>query len=129
MKKEQFEEVIKKYVDSFNDIYGFYVSYKGTKNVTSNKWGSMEKLSDVLDKIGESEECVQGELPIEKLIVYSGDVYRAQCLVFAKNELYDPLRMDSNQSHTVLTVPFIASDGWFGHIESDRNIQSRRKMM
>lgn len=46
--------------------------------------GVISEFGKILSKIESSQNCIQGELPIERLIIYSGEQYRWQCLAFTK---------------------------------------------
>lgn len=120
MKIEWLKDTIGEYESAGNKIYGFYVTYRETKNITSQRWGKICEFADVLSKIESSDECVQGELPVDRLVIHSGEKYRWQCLVFAKNPLWNPADGDSQDSHTMVVAPYIAEDGWFGKIISER---------
>ena len=120
MKHEHIKNEIKDYEDAGNKIYGFYVTYKTTDNITSQKWGKSVELDKTLEEIGNTPACIQGELPIKRLIVYSGEKYRWQCLVFSENPLWDCVNGESEDSHVTTVVPYIAEDGWFGKIVAER---------
>jgi hypothetical protein len=120
MKSEHIKKSIKEYESYGNKVYGFYVTYKETENITCQRWGKMEEFDKILSEIESSQMCIQGELPVEKFIIYSGEQYRWQCLVFIKNPLWDCVNMDSEDSHTNVVVPYIAEDGWFGKIITER---------
>lgn len=119
MKKEQFKETIGDYANAGNPLYGFYVTYGSSEHVLSQMWGRIERLDSALDEIAKSEYCVDGELPIVRLIVYSGREWNWQCLVFAPNPLWNGVDYESGQSHIVLTVPYISDEGEFGKIVTE----------
>ena len=120
MKADYIRNEMKVYERAGNKIYGFYVTYKTTENITSQEWGTIDKFEKTLSSIESSTVCIQGELPIERLIIYSGEKYRWQCLVFVKNPLWDCVNDDSENSHVTVVVPYIAIDGEFGKIVSER---------
>ena len=120
MKREELKKQIERYESAGNKIYGFYVTYKTTESITSQEWGTIDKFEKTLSNIESSNVCIQGELPIERLIIYSGERYRWQCLVFVKNPLWDCVNDDSENSHVQVVVPYIAEDGWFGKVVSER---------
>ncbi len=115
MKREYVEYQINEFKNAMNEVYSFYVTYKETDNIKSQKWGKIYELDKVLEEIEKSTVCIQGELPIERLIIFA----KSQCMVFCKNEFWDCVNDDSEQSHFIVCVPYIAEDGMFGHIESD----------
>ena len=120
MKREELKKQIEQYESAGNKIYGFYVTYKPTENMTSQDWGTIDKFEKTLSNIESSNVCIQGELPIERLIIYSGEKYTCRCLVFVKNPLWDCVNDDSENSHLTVVVPYIAEDGCFGKIVSER---------
>lgn len=124
MKREQLLERIRDYEGYGNKVYGFYVTYKHTDNITSQKWGKIHEFEKTLDEIENAPACVQGELPIERLIIFSGEQYRWQCLVYAKNPLWDCVNDESEHSHVEVVVPYISEDGWFGKIVPEREVQN-----
>lgn len=95
-----------------NKLHSFYVTYRQTKNIKSQKWGSLADFESVLDQIEGSDECIQGELPIERLIIYAED----QCFAYAENPLWSCVDDESEDSHVCVSVPYIAMDGKFGKI-------------
>lgn len=119
MKREELKRKIVKYESVGNKIYGFYVTYKTTENIISQEWGTIDKFEKTLSNIESSPVCIQGELPIERLYIYSREQYRWQCLVFVKNPLWDCVNDDSENSHITVVVPYIAVDGKFGKIVSE----------
>jgi hypothetical protein len=112
MKKEQFLETIGEFRAARNDIYAYYVTYKDTDNITSQKWGKINELEGVLSEIETVPACIVGELPIERLIVYADE----QCLAFTMNPKWDCVNEESEDSHFTVIVPYIGKDGWFGEI-------------
>lgn len=124
MKREHLLERIRDYESYGNKVYGFYVTYKYTGNITTQKWGKIYEFNETLDEIEKSPTCIQGELPIERLIIFSGERYRWQCLVFAKNPLWDWVNDESEDSHVEVVVPYVSEDGWFGKIVPEREVQN-----
>lgn len=120
MKIEKIKEIIDNFIDAGNTPVSFYITYNETDNITSQKWGKIYDLSTVLEEVSKSEACIQGELPVKRLIIYSKNNLTSQCLVFAQNELWNSIDDESDDSHVVLTVPYIAEDGNFGYIVSER---------
>lgn len=122
MKREELKSKIVTYESVGNKIYGFYVTYKTTENIILQEWGTIDKFEKTLSNIESSTFCIQGELPIERLYIYSSDNCRlqCQCLVFVKNPLWDCVNDDSKNSHITAVVPYIAIDGKFGNIVSER---------
>ena len=120
MKREHLLEKIKEYEGCGNNVYGYYVTYKTTENITSQKWGKINELSDTLDDIERGQACIGGELPIERLIIYSGEKNRGQCLVYVKNPMWDCVDDESEDSHIEVVVPYVSKDGWFGKIVPER---------
>lgn len=116
MKREHLLEKIKKYEGCGNKVYGYYVAYKATENITTQKWGKIHELDKTLEEIESAPACIGGELPIERLIIYSGKEYRWQCLVYVKNPMWDCVNDESVDSHIEVVVPYISEDGWFGKI-------------
>ena len=115
-----------------NRIYAYYVTYKVTENITTQDWGkySYQKFNYLLDKIEESDLCVQGLLPIERLILYCEGVVNGQyqlCFAFCKNPLWDCVNMDSEDSHTLVTVPYICKEGGFGAVVSEKVLYNKDK--
>lgn len=118
MKLEHVKSRIKEYVEARNTPYAFYIGYNQWPNSLSQKWGKIDELDKVLDEVNTCENCIEGNLPIERLIIYS----ETQCMAFAKNELWNPIDYESEQSHSIVVIPYIAKDGWFGNeIVSERN--------
>jgi len=115
MKREHIENLIEEFKNSRNEVYSFYVTYKETENIVSQKWGKIYELDKSFEDMSKSSLCIQGELPIERLIIFA----KSQCMVFCKNDFWDCVNDDSEDSHFVVCVPYIAEDGMFGHIESD----------
>ena len=120
MKKEELKRQIEQYKSAGNKIYSFYVTYKAAENIISQEWGTIDKFEKILSNIESSTICIQGELPIERLIIYSGDKFNWQSLVFVKNPLWDCVNDDSENSHVTVVVPYISIDGEFGKIVSER---------
>lgn len=120
MKREELKRQIEQYKSAGNKIYGFYVTYKAAENIISQEWGTIDKFEKILSNIESSTICIQGELPIERLIIYSGDKFNWQSLVFVKNPLWDCVNDDSENSHVTVVVPYISIDGEFGKIVSER---------
>ena len=120
MKADYIRNEMKVYERAGNKIYGFYVTYKTTENITSQEFGTMDKFEATLARIESSDVCIQGELPIERLMFYSGSKYNWQSLVFVKNPLWDCVNDYSENSHVEVVVPYIAEDGWFGKVVSER---------
>lgn len=118
MKRNYLEKEIKDFEKFGNrDIYGFYVTYNMTENSKSQKWGLIGEFDKVLSEIEACQTCIDGELPIERLIIFGNIVSSgSDCLVFSKNPLWDCVNDESELSHTEVVVPMIAQDGKFGKI-------------
>ena len=115
MNRERVIELYNEYADAGNRVNAYYVTYRETDNITSQIWGRMggvEELASVLDRIGKSHVCIQGELPFVRMMFYSDD----SCLAIFENPLWDCVNDESGDSHVVMTVPFIARNGCFGSI-------------
>lgn len=113
MKKKFVKDEIQDFIEARNTVHAYYVTYMETDNITSQHWDKSEgDLSEILDKIEKSKVCVQGELPIKRLIVYGED----QCMVFSENPLWDRVDGNSEDSHIVTIVPYIDKNGSFGKI-------------
>lgn len=116
MKREKVIELFNEYVEAGNRVNAYYVTYKETRNITSQKWGKLktaDELNAVLDDIEKSSVCVQGELPFSRLMIYSDD----QCMAILENPMWDCINDESEDSHIVKTIPFISRDGQFGTIK------------
>ena len=121
MNRNDLNRHIKDIKDAGNELYGFYVTYKETDNITSQEWGRYVNFERVLGRVEASKNCVQGDLPIERLILYAKSEYYQQCFVFSKNPLWNCVDDDSWDSHVVTTVPYIAQDGTFGVVVPEWN--------
>ena len=116
MKREKVIELFNEYVEAGNRVNAYYVTYKETDNIISQKWGKLktaDELNAILDGIEKSSVCVQGELPFSRLIFYSDD----QCLAVFENPMWDCVNDESDASHIAMTVPFISREGTFGTIK------------
>ena len=116
MKREKIIELFNEYVEARNRVNAYYITYKETENATSQKWGKLktaDELNAVIDDVEKSSLCIQGELPIVRLMIYSDD----QCMAIIENPLWDCVNDESEDSHVVMTVPFISRDGWFGTVK------------
>lgn len=127
MKREHFTQTFNDFVEAGNKASAYYVTYRATENIKSQRWGKVYQesgINPILEEIEQNAKIIQGELPIERLIVYGG----GQCLVFAENKLWDCVNDESEDSHTVLTVPYISDKGGFGVIvdetENPSNVTS-----
>ncbi len=118
MKREYLEKEIEDFEKLGNrDVYGFYVTYNVSENSKSQKWGFIGEFDKVLSEIEACQTCIDGELPIERLIIFGNmSSGSSDCLVFSKNLLWDCVNDESELSHTEVVVPMIASDGTFGKI-------------
>ena len=115
MKKQFVKDEIQDFIDARNKVHAYYVTYMETDNITSQYWEKSDgDLSDILDKIEKSNVCIQGELPIKRLIIYGED----QCMVFSENPLWDCVDGNSEDSHVITIVPFISDEGRFGRIKT-----------
>ena len=114
MKAEYILQQIDDFKSAGNNVYGFYVTYRHTDNINSQKWGKIQNFKSVLDEIQKAPACIQEELPITRLIIYAYD----QCMVFTENPMWNCVEDDSEDSHVEVIVPYIAEDGWFGKIRS-----------
>lgn len=114
MKREQFTQTFKEFVEAGNNPNAYYVTYRHNENIRSQRWGKVyaDGIEPILDEIEQNAEIVQGELPIERLIIYAQE----QCLVFLENKLWDCVNNESEDSHIVECVPFISREGQFGTI-------------
>lgn len=118
MRRDYLEKEIKNFEEWGNrDVYGFYITYNVTENSKSQKWGLIGEFDKVLSEIESCQTCIEGELPIERLIIFSNMMpFGSDCLVFSKNPLWDCVNDESELSHIEVVVPMIASDGKFGKI-------------
>ena len=115
MKIEYIKTEIEDFKNAGNEVTAFYVTYKETENVKSQKWGKIYELDTVLDEIEKCETCIQNELPIERLIIFA----KGQAMVFCQNKYWNCVKDESEDSHFIVCVPYIAEDGMFGRIESN----------
>lgn len=122
MKIEHIKEKIKSFENANNPFYGFYITYMPYSNITSQKWGGINYLDEVLKEIETSENCIENELPIARLILYS----KTDCLVFGKNQLWNPIDYESEYSHTATVVPYLAEGGWFGTVIPEAIFKSKQ---
>ena len=119
MKIEFVKQQIKDFANAGNEIYGYYIGYKSYAHGLSQKWGHIEQLDETFNDVKKSTLYIQEELPIERLIIYA----KTQCMVFVKNPFYNCVDDDSEDSHIIETVPYIAEDGWFGRVVSEKEIK------
>lgn len=99
-----------------NVIMSYYVTWKVSGGITSQKWGPLTEFYNTLDEIEKCEPNTSGELPIERLIFYS----QAQCFVYTRNPLWNCVEDLSEDSHVSETVPYITYDGKFGRIAEEK---------
>lgn len=118
MKIDYVKEQIHEFANAGNDIYAFYVGYKSSEGILSQVWGKMYELEPVFEDMKKSKLYIQEELPIERLIIYA----KTQCMFFYKNPYYDCVNDNSEDSHIVGVCPYIAEDGFFGRIVSEKQI-------
>ena len=118
MKLEYIKEQIHEFANAGNDIYAFYVGYKSSEGILSQHWGKMEELDEIFENMKKSKLYIQEELPIERLIIYA----KTQCMVFFQNPFYNCVDDASEDSHIVDVCPYIAEDGFFGRIISEKQI-------
>lgn len=118
MKRDYLEKEIKDFEQgAIRDVYGFFVTYKVTENSRAQKWGLIGEFDKVLSEIEACQTCIDGELPIERLIIFGNTIpFGSDCLVFSKNPLWNCVNDESELSHIVVVVPLIAPDGNFGKI-------------
>lgn len=122
MKSKKVIELFNEFADAGNRINAYYVTYKATDNATSQKWGKLKTIDElipILDEIEKSPLCVQGELPIIRLMIYADD----QCMAILENPLWNCVNDESDDSHIVSTIPFISRAGKFGTIKEWINNQ------
>ena len=120
MTKEQLYERIKNFADAGNKVYAYYVTYRVHYNIKRQDWGTIARVEDfreMLDLIGQNDSCIQGQLPIERLIVYAQE----QCLVFVENHLWDCANDCEEYSHSEVVVPYIDKTGNFGTIKCNQH--------
>jgi len=117
MKRDYLEKEIKDFEKLGNrDVYGFYVTYNVSENSKSQEWGFIREFDKVLSEIEACKTCIDGELPIERLIIFGNMSSGSDCLVFSKNPLWDNINDESEFSHMEVVIPLIAQDGNFGKI-------------
>lgn len=117
MKREKILDEINEINEVGNKINSYYVTYKIAENIKAQKWGKFSEFEDALSDIEKSYECIQGELPIERLIFYGEKL----CFVYVRNPLWDCVNDESEDSHVYVVVPYITNDGRFGKV-IDENI-------
>lgn len=101
--KEQLEELIK-----LNGIpYSYFISWNEYDNIESHEHGPYSELEGVIRKMESAVTCIQGELPINTLLVYFNTV----CDVFKKNPYWDCVDDPSEDSHEIFGVPYVGMDG------------------
>lgn len=118
MTRKELQDTFFDFERAGNRPYAFYVTYKETDNITSQKWGKIMDFSSVLDDIEKCPNCIEGQLPIERLLVYSKK--NNQCLAFVKNPYWNCANYPSVDSHVVVTVPYIAENDRFGIIVPEK---------
>lgn len=114
MTRKDLQNTYMEFVNAHNIPYAFYITYKETENFTAQKWGLISDLSFVLDNIEKCPNCIEGQLPIERMFIYSNT--NINCLGFVKNPYWNCLNDPSEDSHIVVTIPYIAENGGFGMI-------------
>jgi len=118
MTRKDLQNIYGKFVDANNRPYAFYVTYKETENITTQKWGLIMDFAHVLNTIEKCPNCIDGQLPIERLFFYSN--INTNCLGFVKNPYWDCVNDPSEDSHIVVTIPYIAENGGFGMIVPEK---------
>lgn len=101
--KEEMAEIIRVNQLPFRTFYLRYTNNNG--GITSNVWGTMDKFEKAMKKAEESDDCIQGSLPI-KLLVLTND----RCVFcWTKNPLWDCVNDFEEHSHVFTNVPLIGT--------------------
>lgn len=102
MTRETLEKKINELNESNGDVYGYFATWicdfqpNCGLGIVANEHGPYSEFVKVLDRIESSKACINGELPIVKIILY----FRYYAIVFAFNPDSD------DETCTQLSVPY-----------------------
>lgn len=119
MKKELLYELIEKCQADTNRIESFYITYKETENITTNKWGKFVNFDAIITEL---EKCaIKYEIPeatvynIERIIFYSNSNANA----YVKNPWWDMMYDDWDDEYVHLNIPYVNLDGKIIDLENN----------
>ena len=103
--KQQMAEIQRVNDCPFKTFYLRHTDY----GITSNRWGTIDKLEEALNDAERSREFIQGVLPISLLVLIN-----EKCVhVWTKNPLWSCVDDEDDSSHVYTNVPLIGNNGWF----------------
>ena len=119
MKKELLYDLIEKCQEATGRIESFYISYKETENITTNKWGKFVNFDSVITEL---EKCAtKYEIPdvtlynIERVIFYSNGNANA----YIKNPFWRISEDDWEDEYVHLNIPYVNLDGKIIDLENN----------
>ena len=92
-------------IEKHHKIYGFFISYKETERIITNKRGPQSEWKNVIKDVQNSKVYIQGVLPIIKIIFYS----EWDMFCWVKNPFWSPLdeELIDDDSHVMVSVPYL----------------------
>lgn len=107
MKREHLKEELKELTRLNGVPYAYFISWNEYDNIESHEHGLYSELEGVIRKMENAVTCIQGELPINTLVV----CFNTVCDVFKKNPYWDCVDDPSEDSHEIFGVPYVGMDG------------------
>lgn len=111
MKKELLYDLIEKCQEETGRIESFYITYKETENITTNKWGKFANFDSVITEL---EKCAtKYEIPdvtlynIERVIFYSNSNANA----YIKNPSWCMTYDEWEDEYIHLNIPYVDLEG------------------
>ena len=115
-------EILYEKINELNELngnaFGFFVSWASAKNITVNSHGPYSELNDILDQMESSPTCIEGELPFSKLVLY----FNYHAVILTENELWDCVDDPSEDSHVLLSVPYLNKDGDWMYLDKNESV-------